>query len=418
MRVALVSSFDRRGGAGIAAHRLHLGLRASGIESQMIVQFRDSDDPSVVGPVNKLERMYQNVGEAVDRVPLALYRQKSRSLFRLQWLPGSGRKRIERSKPEIVNLHSFGGGFLSLGSVARVGVPIVWTMHDKWCLSGGCHFSGTCRAYSECCGRCPILGSRFSWDLSRWVWKRKKHLYSRKLICFVTPSQWLAQEARQSSLLGGARVEVIPNGIDLDRFCPVEKRAAREVLGLDPDSPVVLFGAESAAVDDRKGHQFLSPTLASLGALNLPRPVKLLVFGSSRFEGNVEQPYEVKFLGRLEDDLALKIAYSAADVFLCPSTEDNLPNTVVEAMACGTPTVAFSVGGLPELIDQGRTGYLAEPFDVQDLAKGILDVLLNPEFAREARAKAVREFDASLQASRYDALFQELIASSSRSSSG
>jgi glycosyltransferase involved in cell wall biosynthesis len=205
-------------------------------------------------------------------------------------------------------------------------------------------------------------------------------------------------------------VEVIPNGIDLNQFCPIEKSVARDLLGLDRVAPVILFGAESAAVDDRKGHQYLAPILASLKALQPARDLRLLVFGSTRLQGEVELPYEVTFLGRLDDDLTLRIAYSAADAFLCPSTEDNLPNTVMEATACGTPSVAFSIGGLPDLIDQGCTGYLADPFDPGDLAKGIWDVLLGSNFSNNARTKAVREFDSTLQASRYLALFEELIA--------
>lgn len=412
MKVALVSSFDRRGGAGIAASRLHRGLREVGVDSRMIVQFRESEDPSIVSSDNRLVRLYDTIGDAIDRFPLLAYPRRSHTPFGLRWLPGFGPGRIEDCGPEIVNLHAVRGGYVRLGALARLKRPLVWTMHDKWCFSGGCHFSGTCTAYVGRCGSCPVLGGKRSWDLSRWVWQRKRKLYSRVPIRFLAPSKWLAAEARQSSLLREAQIDVIPNGIDLALYSPVEKPLAREMLELNRHSPVILFGAESAALDDRKGHQHLSPMLHYLDELDPGRTPTLLVFGSSSLENLREFPCPVRCLGRLKDDLSLRVAYSAADVFVCPSMEDNLPNTVVEAMACGAPTVAFSIGGLPELVTPGETGYLARAFDTEDLARGVQEVLATPRYAAEARRKAVREFDFRLQARRYSALFQELVSNS------
>ena len=409
MKVALVSSYDESGGAGRAAGRLHQGLRGQGVDSDLIVQQRGGDDAAVFAPESRVVRLVDWISPSVDFFPLRLYK-KGPGLFWLKWMPGFGIKRVLSRSPDVVNLHSFQPGFIRLESVRKFRLPLVWTMHDKWCLTGGCHFSGSCTRYEDSCGKCPQLSSDHSFDLSRWSWNRKRKVYPKCNLTFVAPSKWLADCVRRSSLLGDASVEVIPNGIDLERFRPVNAALARDAFQIPDNRPVVLFGAESATTDPRKGFQYVRPMLEYFRSRFPDMELTILVFGASRPTEGMDLPFGTHFLGRLRDDVSLRMAYSAADVFLCPSEEDNLPLTVIEAMACGTPTVAFRLGGLPDLVDHTRTGYLANPFDVEDLAEGVKQVIDSAGSSRECREKAVREFDLELQACRYKALFESIIS--------
>jgi glycosyltransferase involved in cell wall biosynthesis len=193
---------------------------------------------------------------------------------------------------------------------------------------------------------------------------------------------------------------------------------ARQVLGLPAEGAVVLFGAESAGSDSRKGFDFVRPALETLRSTGSCDGAQLVVFGASEIPSRDDYPFEVHELGRLRDDVSLKLAYSAADVFLCPSREDNLPNTVLEAMACGTPTVAFRVGGFPDMIDHLENGYLADPFSSSDFGNGISRVLERAgPMSQISRARAERDYSLDLQAHRYISLFEDLVRETSQSSS-
>jgi glycosyltransferase involved in cell wall biosynthesis len=329
-------------------------------------------------------------------------------------MPNDLLSRVERLKPDLVHLHWIGGGFVPVRTLARFSRPVVWTLHDMWAFTGGCYYDQNCGAFISGCGRCPLLGSGRQRDLSYWVWKQKYQLWPRANLTLVSPSRWLAEQTRASAIFRSARIEVIPNGLDLSVFKPVEKRFARQALNLPLDKKLVLFGALNAA-DKRKGFAFLQSALQQLSMqADLARETEAVVFGTSDSGGVPRMALRTHWLGRFSDEISLALIYSAADVFVAPSTQENLSNTVSESLACATPSVAFSVGGMSDLIDHEVTGYLAKAQDAVDLAQGIKWVLEDENrwrtLAQQARAKAECQFDLSRISQRFAALYQELLS--------
>jgi glycosyltransferase involved in cell wall biosynthesis len=319
---------------------------------------------------------------------------------------------VQRLVPDIVNLHWVCDGFVRVEAVAQFAVPVVWTLHDMWPFTGGCHYNGECRGFELRCGNCQQLGSRTQHDLSRLVWGRKQRAWDGVNLTVVAPSRWLADEARCSSLLRTVRIEVVPYGIDLQLYRPMDRVRARASLELPREAPLILFGAAAAVHDRRKGFDLLQLALSKLRG-SLPEDARLIVFGGDASERNVDFGLPIHYLGTLTDEAMLARLYAAADVFVAPSRQDNLPNTVLEAMACGTPPVAFDVGGMRDLIDSRATGWLARPFDTEDLARGIGWVLAHPraaELGAAVRRKAERELGAELHAKRMLALYNSLLA--------
>ena len=403
---------DTRGGAARAAHRLHQGLLALGLRSSLLVDIRASQDSTVI------RRSYALFGRwgaqfyaYLDKAPIFLIYGKRGMTWSINWMPRTTSAIVNRMRPDIVNLHWIGDGFVSLCELPRFRAPLVWTLHDMWAFTGGCHIDRGCGRYHQSCGNCPQLESRHENDLSRWVWSRKSQHWGDTPITLVAPSRWMAACAGQSSLFGVRRIEHIPNGIDADLYRPQDRLAARDHLGLPRDESLILFGAASVQSDSNKGFQHLLPAIDRI-ASRLGRGA-LVTFGNVAEHELPRFPIPVRHLGAIQGEADLVALYATADVFVAPSLQDNLPNTVMEALACGTPCVAFDIGGMPDMIEHGRNGYLAQPFQTDDLAAGIAWVLEDPErwrkLSERARHKVEQEFTLSLQAQRYRTLYEELL---------
>jgi glycosyltransferase involved in cell wall biosynthesis len=414
MKILLLNTSDLEGGAARAAYRLHKGLQKIGIPSQMLVQSKISDDNTVISPNSSLEQEMMHLKTILEGLPLKFYPSRQRTNYSLQWLPELISQKIEAIAPDIVNLHWINGGYLRLETIAKFNKPIVWTLHDMWAFTGGCHYTQDCDRYTQSCGACPQLNSKSDWDLSRWIWQRKKRAWKNLNLTIVTPSQWLAKCAQSSPLLVKSRIEVIPNGLDLNVYKPVDKSLAKNLLGLPDNKRIILFGSLWATSDLRKGFHLLLPALQQLSKLPNSDNIEIAIFGASRPKDPPDFGFKTHYLGRLNDDLSLSLLYAAVDVFVAPSLQDNLPNTVMEALACATPCVAFKIGGMSDLIEHQQNGYLAQPFITEDFAGGIAWILENSErygkLCKRAREKAEREFSIELQANRYKTLFHELKA--------
>ncbi len=421
MRPLLVNTYDRGGGAAIAALRLHRGLRGIGIESRLLVQSRHGAEPGVVGPLGPLAGVRAWARPRLDSLPARAYAHRRGDLFTPAWLPDRLKRDVEALAPDLVHLHWIAHGFARLESLARLGRPVVWSLHDSWAFTGGCHLPFDCTRYREACGACPALGSRVERDLSRRVFDRKRAAWRDVAFTVITPSRWLAACARSSTLFGKARCEVIPNGIDLERFRPGDRAAARHRLGLAPDRRVVLCGGAGIGRDPNKGLALLVAALASLPE-ERRAALEVLVFGTQPGDRLPVGAVPLRDLGYVSDEARLAQLYSAADVFVAPSLHENLPNTVMEAMACGTPCVAFDLGGLPDLIGHERDGWLARPAQVRDLAhptqvsdlaRGIAWVLADEArrraLAERARARIEAEFEIGAIARRHAALYREVM---------
>jgi glycosyltransferase involved in cell wall biosynthesis len=409
MKVLILNESDLDGGAARAAYRLHQGLQHLAVESQMLVRAKFSGDRTVIAQKTALTKL----GPPLDGLPLKMYRDRSASMFSTQWFPDSAIAAVHSRPPDVINLHWVCNGYLTIETFPKFRQPLVWTVHDMWPFTGGCHYTGDCQKYLDACGACPQLKSHRDFDLSRWVWQRKAKAWRGLNLTLVSPSRWMAEQMQASALLRQVPVNVIPNGIDLQRYQPRQKAVVRTLLNLPPDPYLILFGAGGGTSDPRKGFALLQAALQQLAQTEWGTRIQLVVFGAVPPETPLALGFPVHYMGKLQDDLSLAMVYAAADVFVAPSVQENLSNTVVEAIACGTPCVAFKIGGMPDLIDHHQTGYLARPYEVEDLARGIVWVLEDAERHRAlqigAREKAEREFSEQLQAQRYRTLFAELV---------
>jgi glycosyltransferase involved in cell wall biosynthesis len=409
MNPLILSTFDISGGAARAAFRLHNGLKDININSRMLVEYKASNDNTVIGARNKLEKWLNQMRPTLDNLPLKLYPKHDYGSISPQWFPDFIDSQIKHLSPDIINIH-WTCGYVKIESIAKFNQPLIWTLHDMWAFTGGCQYSLECDRYINSCGACMQLHSENEQDLSRWVWKRKAASWQNLDLTIVTPSHWLAKAASQSSLLKNYPIKVIPNGIDIEKYKPIDKNTARKWLNLPLDKQLILSGAATNSY--RKGMQLLSMALQNLSS-DYKNKVELVAFGclqpSEGLRGNFKGDFKCHYMGNLHDDISLALVYAAADVFVAASIQDNLPNTIMEALACGTPCVAFNIGGMPDMIEHQANGYLAQAYDVEDLAQGIAWILSHNSAQKirdRARVKVEQEFNLELQARRYLSLFE------------
>ncbi|WP_071515724.1 glycosyltransferase family 4 protein [Geitlerinema sp. PCC 9228] len=409
MKTLILSTSDIEGGAARAAYRLHQGLLAVGEGSQMLVRAKYSSDRHVLAEKSVLTKL----GPPASRWPLRRYPQREKTLFSAQWFPDAIAAQVARLNPDIVNLHWVCSGYVRIETLAKLQKPVVWTLQDMWAFTGGCHYSQNCDRYQQQCGSCPQLKSHKERDLSRKIWKRKQKAWKHVNLTVVTPSRWMAECVQASSLLGDRRIAVIPFCLSTQTYRPIDTNVARNLLGLPQDKHLVLFGAISATADPRKGFHLLIPALQKLSQWESQENVELVVFGASPPEKPLDVGFKVHYLGNFSDDLSLALVYSAADVMVVPSLQESFGQTASEALACGTPVVAFDTTGLRDIVDSQQNGYLAKPYETEDLARGIAWILQDrdryQQLRTNAREKAERAFALEIQAKRYLSLFQELL---------
>lgn len=313
---------------------------------------------------------------------------------------------------DLIQLH-WVASFVDYGTFFRLvskSIPLVWTLHDMNPFTGGCHYDTGCGRFAEQCGVCPQLGSRKQNDLSRQIWQRKRKAFGflpTNRLHIVTPSKWLGEQLCQSSLLSRFPRSVIPNGLDTEVFQPRNRRVMREALGISIHARVVLFVADGAN-DPRKGFKFLASALEDSESHS---EIVLLTLGQGKPVKFSKFPHV--HVQTIQDDRLLSFIYSCADVFVAPSLQDNLPNTVLESMACGTPVVGFLAGGIPDAIHDGKTGLLAAVGNVEDLRRAVLELLKQDqrreEISQNCRRLVLEEYRLETQASRYLNLYRELI---------
>lgn len=412
MKILFLNAWDSSGGAAKAACRLLGGVRKAGVDARMLVKDKTSTDPSILEP-KTFDKILGLLRPRVEGRLVRRYPQWNGLTFTPALLPDRLFHQVSTLDPDIVHLHWMADGFLRLETLARLNKPIVWTLHDSWPFTGGCHIPLECLRYRESCGECPALGSHRENDLSRKVWQRKSTAWRGLNLTVIAPSRWMAACARSSSLFRDTRIEVIPNGLDLRTYRPMDKSVAREALGLPQDRKLILFGGKSATEDPNKGFHLLVQALHELAGSSWHDAVELVVFGSPEPASPPEFGFTARYLGWLNDDISLALLYSAADVFVLPSIQESLGYAVMEAMACGTPCVAFNQGGVPDLIDHEVNGFLAKPYEPADLARGILRVLegrdSSPELSSNARHKIENCFTIDAIAEQYTDLYNRLL---------
>jgi glycosyltransferase involved in cell wall biosynthesis len=416
VRVALINTMDMKGGAARAAFRLHKGLRGLGVESTYYVRDQTNPDPSirrfVPNPAELAHRIAEKAARDAAYNAYAATRSPDIELFSQERVDGDENFFIQMPRADVINLH-WVAGFVDYHTffTSRMTKPVVWTLHDMNPFTGGCHYDQGCGKYKTNCAACPLLGTDDPHDLSSKVFAGKKMMldaWPEHRLKIVTPSHWLAEEARNSTLFGRFETVVIPNGLETDVFKPMDQAAARAKLNLPQDAKIVLFVSNHIRLA-RKGFRELVHALSLL-----PDADKLLLVGvGDSHILSVEAPFKVMQIEHVNDDLTTATIYAAADVMAIPSRQDNLPNTTLESMSCGTPVVGFAAGGIPDLVREDETGFLATPGNVASLSLAFMKAFGGADLrAVGARGRAMVERAHSLkaQASAYSAFYEKAIA--------
>jgi len=418
MNILIVNTSERTGGAAVAAGRLMEALNRNGGLAHMLVRDKQTDSLTVSELPDRVFRRWHFLWE---RWCVFWDMRFSRArLFEVD-IANSGvdiTRLPEFEWADVIHLHWINQGMLSLSVIRKIvasGKPVVWTMHDMWPATAICHYARDCGAYVSGCSKCPLLPDRGSRnDLARRVWRKKKALYANSNICFVACSRWLEGKAKKSALLAGQRVVSIPNAIDQHVYRPQGKSEARIDAGLPTDKRVVLFVSQKIT-DRRKGMEYF---VEAVKRLVEERPETLgdtvvAVLGAHSEEMEGRLPLPVYPMGYVDDERRIVRIYNAADVYVLPSLEDNLPNTIMESMACGVPCVGFRVGGIPEMIDHQRNGYVANPRDARDLARGMRWVLFEAsaeELSKAAVSKVWTCYSQQSVAVKYLEIYNERLA--------
>jgi glycosyltransferase involved in cell wall biosynthesis len=415
MKILIVNASDIQDGAAKAAHRLYSALLAEGVSCQMLVQSKYTKDVNVLGPKTRFMRFVSKARPIIDAWFVRKYRSKDTTLFSANSTPCSDVvSRINRTDADVVHLHWVNAGMLTIEDIAKINKPIVWTMHDMWGFSGGCHYSQTCIGYESNCGECLVLNSGKQNDLSRKTFERKEKTFAKiKKMTIVGVSHWLANCARQSVLFRNYSVLQLPNLIDTRRFAPFSKKQARFAFNLPENKKIILFGAIAATSDPRKGFYLLHQALNQLK----DEDTELVVFGSNQTNEDLVFSQKVHYVGYLNDDISLSVLYSAADVMVVPSIQEAFGQTAAESMSCGTPVVAFAATGLLDIVDHKINGYLAKPYDPADLAEGIAWVLNTEQYSmlsHKAREKVMHAFDSTQVVKEYIDLYKRILDESEK----
>lgn len=419
MRVIHLATQDD-GGAGRACVRLHKALLEQGVESIVITQSKTTDLPSIRQVAsNKIQKEISKVRFRLflSQLPLSLYPNRIKDVFSpdLPLFTLRNRKLISivnHLKPDIVHLHWIGGGFLNIKDLESINAPILWSLHDANPYTGGCHVvPSSCTGISTHCKFCPLLKSKHHFDISFWTFRQRAKTYSKLQNLTINGlSKWITANAKDSVLLGSKPIINLPNPIDTRVYQPLNKDFARVALSITKAKKVISFGAIGGSLLPRKGFSKLKTALESLSA-EAKSQCELLVFGQS--DGECIDGMPTHYLGTLHDDNSLVLLYSASDIFITPSLSESFGQTALESLACGTPVVAFDIGGNGDMITHKINGYLAQ--DANDLSKGIewilnLDSISIQKMSAEARSSIESKFNSTDIAKTYIKTYKALVA--------
>lgn len=402
LRVLTVNVSDSSGGAARAAYRIHKATIEAGVDGLFLVKNKALNDPNVL-----TVESFDSLGSL--KAPFRWIQHKIKNkLQQARWRPYPNRQdefmsdlrgsslhgALQKIEYDILHLHWINLRFIDINDLAKVTKPIVWTLHDCWPFTGVCHYFYDCTRYKQSCGCCPHLASNNERDLSHKVWQKKMDVFSKLNIHVVCPSNWLAQAARESAIFKQFPVSVIPNPLDTDFFTPGSKVDACKVLCISPEKRYILYGAMNAIKDRRKGFAELKSCLQYYENQFDTKDIEVLIFGSNDKAQLELNHIRTTDLGLLNDQ-QLRAAYRASDVMVTPSLSENLSNIIMESLACGTPVVAFNIGGNSDMIEHKLNGYLAENVSSKELADGITWCLENNNTAnlsQNARNKVLENF--------------------------
>lgn len=417
MKILLIGKHPTTGGAAIASHRLMKALKDRGVDVNMLVQEGGMEKEGVYSTTGGWVKKRINLLRFILERLVFLRHERSKSIRFLFSLANTG-ERIARhplvKEADVIHLHWINAGFLSLRSLKELlhlGKPLVWTFHDMWPFTGGCHYALDCKGYTGECGLCPYLKKPGKRDLSHRIWKRKSQAFENTRVHVVTPSRWLGECVRESSLLAHWPLSVIHNPIDHDLYRPAPREEACLRLGLDPSKRYILFGAANMN-NMLKGFSYFLEAVKVLAEMdNVTGDTEILLFGKTREHLVHSFPLPAKEFSFVSSTRTMIQLYSVAHLFVIPSLQDNLPNTVLESLFCGTPVVGFRTGGIPEMIVHRQNGYLAAFKSATDLAAGMAWGLMTDSYERlseRTREITLERFSRDLSLEKHIALYESL----------
>ena len=433
MNILHINYSDGVGGASRAAYRIFTSLndyyKNNNLKTFFRVDTKITDDYRIIGNP-QTGKLWRKIHPLINKIPYQSFSSVNKTAHSIAYISNGFHKSVEniinKYEIDLLHLHWIGNNTLTIEEIGRIKVPIIWTLHDQWAFCGAEHYAfppeGDLEknsSYRFISGYNKInrdYGEK-GLDLDAWTWKRKKKSW-KKPMNIVCPSTWLSSCAKKSSLMSSWPISTIPYPINLNKWKPIDSNLARDLLNLPKDNiPIVLFGAIGGTNDPRKGSGLLFDAFLYLKELvkgtHLDN-LRVIIFGQSEPEQKPNIGFHYSYLGKISDDIALRLLYSAANLMVVPSIQDNFPQTATESHACGTPVVSFKTGGLTDIIDHKITGYLADPFQSKSLAKGIKYILDSSENGKllgiNARYKAERLWEEKLIASKYKKLYQEIIS--------
>nr|WP_249665485.1 glycosyltransferase [Mucilaginibacter sp. Bleaf8] len=428
LKVVHLNTYDGNGGAGRACLRLNKALLAENINSKVIVHYKFGKNPAIETFNNTvLQKAYAAATIVIERIlAKRLLKPLKRTPFSFTWFGRSVVNHPDVQAADVIHLHWVNHSFLNpshLGELAQLNKPIVWTFHDSNAFTGGCHVRYTCDHYQRQCGHCPLLKKPDAEDASNQIWKQKNDAYQQLKFTVVAPSSWMLNSVLLSSLMKDKPVLQIPNTLETEVFKPQPKTEAKKALGLPEDKFIFLTGFMPSRKDLHKGTSYLMESLDLLkerlgtNAAN----VELVVFGNRDAKNVPDFPFKTTFLGTINNDEMLARCYAAADAFLIPSLEDNLPYTVMESLACGTPVVAFTTGGIPDMVKHEQNGYLAEYKSAKSFTDG-MEWILNhpnqPEVQTQARETVMTHFAEQRIAQQHLQVYRQLLDKATEGGAG
>ncbi len=406
MNILLVNLSDSMNGAAIAGYSLYKGLKSEGIDARLLVDIANNADDRNIAQCRPRGIIGRKLGSLSATLGLNYVAVNSSRIADHEFY----------KKADLLNFHNITGGYFNYLSIPKLTKtkPAVFTLHDMWAFTGHCYHSFTCDRWLRGCGNCPYPGTypAIRADNTALEWKLKNFVYARSRMVVVAPSTWLAGLARQS-MLKRFPVHHIPNGIDTTAFQPRDKDHCRALLGLPKGKKRVLMTGADSLTNPVKGFDLLARALQ-----HLPESLKAetIVITMGKRSDAIAGAFGVSTMnfGYVENDTFKSLLYSAADAFVLPTRADNLPLVLQESMACGTPVVSFNVGGIPDLVRPGITGYLAEPGNHLDFSTGVIQLLEDEKLRRQlgcnCREICLKEYTTELQAKRYVDLFRHMVA--------
>jgi glycosyltransferase involved in cell wall biosynthesis len=403
MNILIININDKIGGAGIASYRLFEALRSIGVNCRMLVMNKSSNEDEVIPLHNRYFQSFNILRSRLDKIEIIRYRSYDNSIFSPSIIKSPNLiSKINELRPDLIHLHWIAGGMLKLEELKDIKIPIVWSLHDMWPFTGGCHYDNGCGRFINSCGKCPILGSDIENDLSRKVHKRKIDNYPN--VVLIGLSKWIQNSAKSSSIFKKNKIVNLPNTINTGRFKRKKPEFFPKIMEFSKYKKIILFGAMDSTSDKRKGFKELVESIKLLDK----EKYQFVVFGSN--DKIIDEDIDMVTIGKVHDEQLLIELYSLSDVMIVPSLQENLSNVIMESMSCGTPVVAFDIGGNSDMIQHKKNGYLAKPFNHFDLAIGVETVIDNKDiYSKNAIEFIKNQFDYGVVAQKYRTLYQKML---------